>query len=115
MNIILIINDSPWGSTLAATAVRLAKRFADTGHTLQAVFFREDGVYNCVPGTSSDPGTGDLAALWADLNKQHETELLVCQASVVRRLSGLPAAPFRQAGLVEIADRVADCDRVITF
>lgn len=115
LNIVLIINESPWGSTLSATAARLASGFADKGFTVQAVFFREDGVYNCVRGTSSDPGAGDLSAAWVALNEQQDTRLMVCQSSAVRRLSDSPEPPFREAGLVEVADLVADCDRVITF
>ena len=115
LNIVFIINESPWGTTLAATAARVASRVRDTGHTLQAVFFREDGVYNCITGTAVESGSPDLLASWVDLNDRQGTELLVCQASAARRLGHSLAAPFRESGLVEITDLIADCDRVVTF
>ena len=85
------------------------------GHDLIAVFFREEGVYNCVPGTAGETGMRDLAAAWAGLNERHGVDLMVCQSSAVRRLSGPCKNPFREAGLVELMDRVAECDRVVTL
>ena len=115
LNIILIINESPWGNSLSATAARLAGHVSDSGHNLQAVFFREDGVYNCQRGMSETSSTENPAGAWADLGANHDTHLMVCQSSAARRLPQKPESPFREAGLVELMDRVADCDRVITL
>jgi tRNA 2-thiouridine synthesizing protein D len=115
LNILLVVNDSPWGSTLAVTALRIARAAVAAGHRLQAVFFRGDGVYNTMMGTAADPGTPDLAAGWSQLAETGETELLVCQSSAKRRLNAPLAAPFREAGLVEFSDRMEGCERVLTF
>lgn len=115
MNILLVVNDSPWGSTLAATALRMARAAVAAGHRLDAVFFRGEGVYNAIPGTAADPGTPELAEAWLRLSEAGNVELLVCQSSAKRRLNAPVAAPFREAGLVEFSDRLADCDRVLTF
>lgn len=115
VNIILIINESPCGSTLATTARRIARSILDAGHELQAVFFREDGVYNALAGTAGEPAADSPAPAWAELSERHGIDLMVCQSSAVQRLPGQPAAPFRIAGLVELMDRIASCDRVITL
>lgn len=115
LNIVVVINESPWGSTLTATALRVARGCADAGHCLIAVFFREDGVYNCIRGTATDEGLEDHAGSWVKLNRDHQSMLMVCKSSAARRLSEPLLPPFREAGLVELVDLIADCDRVITF
>lgn len=115
LKIILIINESPWGSTLASTALRLARGMVGAGHELQAVFFREDGVYNSMRGTARESGVENPADAWSELNVQYGANLMVCQSSALRRLANETAGPFREAGLVELTDLIADCDRVITF
>jgi tRNA 2-thiouridine synthesizing protein D len=115
LKIIFVINESPWGSTLSSTALRIARSVLQANHELSTVFFREDGVYNGVADTANDSDAADLFDSWAGLNEQFGTSLLLCQSSVARRLSAPPGKPFRVAGLVEFVDLVADCDRVMTF
>jgi tRNA 2-thiouridine synthesizing protein D len=115
VKIILVVNDSPWGSTLSATAERIARAMVDAGHRLEAVFFREEGVYNAVASMAGHGEAADLAQCWAKLAEQAGTDLMVCQSSSTRRLDSPPAAPFREAGLVEFIDRLAACDRALTF
>lgn len=115
MQYILIVNYSPWGSVLAGTALRIARAIAEAGHEVQAVFFREDGVYNSLTGTLSDEAATPLAESWVGVNRVHGTELLVCDSSWQRRLAGPPAQPFRSAGLVTLMEKVSRSDRVLTF
>lgn len=112
---LVIVNDSPWGSTRAGTALRLSRAIVAAGHRLDCVFFREDGVYNVVTATAEDAETPNLARSWAELAQGGESALLVCQSSCQRRLASAPAAPFREAGLVELIDRLDKCDRVVTL
>ncbi|HKJ17467.1 MAG TPA: DsrE family protein [Xanthomonadales bacterium] len=114
MKFIFVINESPWGSTLPSSALRIAERVLEANHDL-AVFFREDGVYNVVAGTVSDSGTDDLAGAWLNLGETDRVDLMVCQASLARRLAETPKMPFRPASLVELTDLLSDCDRVVTF
>ena len=115
MQYILIVNHSPWGSILAGTALRIALAIIEGGHQVQAVFFREDGVYNSLTGTLSDEAATPLAESWAAASRAHGTELLVCDSSWQRRLADPPAHPFRSAGLVTLMENVSRCDRVLTF
>lgn len=115
MKIVLIVNESPWGSTRAVTACRLARAALEAGHQVPVVFFREEGVYNAISGTEADSGTPDLFSSWSGFAENGGTELMVCQSSCRRRLAGPVASPFREAGLAEFADRLASCDRVLTL
>lgn len=115
MKLAFIVNDSPWGSARAVTALRIARAALGAGHELPTVLFRGEGVYNVIGGTIADPGTPELARSWSDLAGEAGTELMVCQASARRRLSAPVTSPFREAGLVEFNDRLAQCDRVVTF
>ncbi len=114
LKIIIVVNASPWGSTLSSTAARIADGLLAEKHQL-TVFFREDGVYNAVPDTDCDSDVRDLADAWKKMGSQHRVSLLVCQSSAARRLTGQLHNPFRSASLVEFSDLLADCDRVVTF
>lgn len=115
MQYILIVNESPWGSLLAGTALRLGRAVIEAGHALETVFFREEGVYHALLGTSSDEGATPLAESWAETSREHGTELLVCDSSWQRRLADPPSRPFQSAGLVALMHKVVACDRVLSL
>jgi tRNA 2-thiouridine synthesizing protein D len=119
VNILLIVNESPWGSTLADTAARFLKAALAGGHRVPAVFFHGDGVYNALPGRATDAGAADLARQWGRLGRDHGVELLLCSTAAARRLPHRVAEslepPFREAGLAELLDRAVLCDRVVSF
>ena len=115
MKILLIVNNSPWGSTLGLTALRFARAAIAQGMSLSAVVFREDGVYQAVAGRAADAGTPDMFRAWADLGSQHSVSLLLCSSSSQRRLASTPGDEFREAGLVEMLEFMNSSDRVITF
>lgn len=115
MKLLLVVNASPWGSTRAVTAFRLARAVLAAGHEIPAVFFRGEGVYNALGGTVADAGTPELAPSWSELAGDGKSDLMVCQASVRRRLNAPVKSPFREAGLVEFNDRLAGCDRLVTL
>jgi tRNA 2-thiouridine synthesizing protein D len=113
VKVLVIVNESPWGGTLAATALRLARSLLDGGHSIDAVFFRGDGVYNLLPGQGED--AFDLAAGWNSLASASEFPLLLCSSASARRLDREPDGRFRPAGLAEVLERMSGCDRVVTF
>lgn len=119
MNILLIVNASPWGSTLAGTAARFLRAALAGGHRIPAVFFNGEGVYNGVQGRVTDPGTADLCSEWASLGRDHGIEMLLCSAASARRLPGPGPlsgdSTFREAGLAEMLTLLEACDRVVTF
>ena len=112
MNVFLLVNDSPWGSTRSATALRLARAVLDQGHSLAAVYFQGDGVYNAISGDSADPGTAQLSSAWSEMALAAGCELLLCSSACARRLPGDVAyeldAPYRLIGrgaVFEVMDR----------
>ena len=119
MDILVIVNESPWGSSLATAALRFVRAAQHAGKRVAAVFFHGDGIYNALPGRASDDGLPSPVQDWCELAGQGNTELLLCSAASARRLAqsvvnDLPVE-FREAGLVEMWDLAGRCDRIVTF
>ena len=119
MDILVIVNESPWGSSLATAALRFVRAAQHSGKRVPAVFFHNDGIYNALLTRSSDDGLPSPVHSWCELAGRGETELLLCSAASARRLAQsavneLPTA-FREAGLVEMWGLAEHCDRVVTF
>jgi len=112
---LVIVNESPWGSTLSLSACRFVNAALDCGVAISAVYFREEGIYNSLPGEAPDAGTPDLCSAWRDLARTAGFPLLVCSSSRLRRLAEPPANGFQSSGLTEMFELVLDSDRVVTF
>ena len=119
MNVLLIVNESPWASSLANTALRFARTALAEGACVSAVFFQGDGVYNAFGGSTIDPGAEDLSQAWADLARQGAFQLLLCSSALARRIPLKQGrdltAPYRAAGLVEMIELLDRSDRVLSF
>lgn len=115
MKVLVIVNHSPWGSSLAVTALRLVRAMSGGGLQPAAIYFREDGVYHALQGRISDSGTVDMAQSWLELSRQQDVPLLLCSSASQRRLQSAPVAGFREAGLAEVLELMDACDRVVTF
>jgi len=115
MKILLIVNSSPWGSTLAVTALRFARAVVAEGMTVTAVFFREDGIFHAVGSRATDAGTPALSEAWPEFALTNGAELLVCRSSGQRNLAQSLSGPFREAGLAEMMALMAASDRVVTW
>lgn len=115
MKFLLVVNESPWGSTLSLSAWRFVKAAIDLKIHVSAVFFREDGVYNALPGEAGDAGTPDLVTAWRQLAAEAGVRLLLCSSSRLRRLDREPQSPFETSGLTEFVELMLDSDRVVTF
>ncbi len=113
MKVLVIVNESPSGSTLAATALRLVRSLLDGDHAIDAVYFRGDGVYNLLAGQGET--TSELAGEWDSLAATAGFPLLLCSSAAARRLDREPGGRFRLAGLAEVLERMSHCDRVMTF
>lgn len=114
VNVLVIVNASPWGSSLGLAAQRLVASLLDEGVGVPAVFFREEGVYHAVAGRAADAGTPSMGPRWRQLSADHGIDLLICSTASQRRLERAPEG-FREAGLAEVLERMAACDRVVSF
>jgi sulfur relay protein TusD/DsrE len=112
---LIIVNESPWASGLALCASRFVRAATASGHGITAIFFREDGVYNAVPGEQTDAGTPDLFKAWAELSAAAGTRLLLCRSSRLRRLQTNPPECFEESGLTEMFELMLHSDRVVSF
>jgi sulfur relay (sulfurtransferase) complex TusBCD TusD component (DsrE family) len=124
VKVLVIVNTSPWGSSLGVTALRLVRTMlqrtmlqpgAGDGLRIAAVYFREEGVYHAVPGRITDSGTPALRDAWLALAALHGLPLLLCSSAAQRRLDDCPSGGFREAGLAEVLDLMRSCDRVVSF
>jgi sulfur relay protein TusD/DsrE len=112
---LVVVNESPWASGLALCASRFVRAASASGHQISAIFFREDGVYNALPGELTDAGTPDLVKTWAELAAAADTRLLLCSSSRLRRLENNPSACFAESGLTEMFELMLQSDRVVSF
>jgi tRNA 2-thiouridine synthesizing protein D len=115
VKVLIIVNESPWSSTLGVTALRVAEAFGAAGLDIAAVYFREEGVYHAQPGRATDSGTPNLFEAWQSAARQAGFPLLVCASAAQRRLPGPCEGEYREAGLAEVMEFVAACDRVVSF
>jgi tRNA 2-thiouridine synthesizing protein D len=115
MKILLVVNSSPWGSTLAVTALRFARAAIAEGMTVAAIFFREDGVFHVSGSRATDAGTPALSEAWPEFARSSGAKLLVCRSSGQRNLAQSPSGAFREAGLAEMIELMAATDRVVTW
>lgn len=119
MRFLIIVSDSPWGTSASTAAWRCARALVAAGEVLDAVFFNGDGVYNALPGAMADGGKPGPQASWAALAGASGARLLVCSAAAGRRIdsptqAALPA-PFSVVGLAALLERMDACDRVVAF
>ncbi len=115
MKILVIVTESPWGSSLGVTALRLVRALIGEGEQLCAVYFREEGVYHAQQGRAGDAGTPSLYEAWEELARNQGVQLMVCSSAAQRRLDKAPGGSFAEAGLAQMMELLQDCDRVVTF
>ena len=128
MKISLLVLGSPLAGAGADSAWRYADAAARKGHELISVFFYQDGVYNgneyCAPAQDEVP----RVERWAELAQSSNAELILCVASAARRgildeaearrfskNAGNMHPAFTLAGLGQLVDAAAHCDRLLTF
>ncbi len=116
MKCLVIVNESPWQTGIAVCALRFVQAAEAAGLRVAAVFFREDGVYHALSGTTADAGTPELTSAWQQFANRTGARLLLCSASCQRRLPPADeAAGFRQTGLADMLELMLQCDRLVTF
>jgi tRNA 2-thiouridine synthesizing protein D len=119
VDILIIVNASPWGSSLAVTALRYAHAAVADGDRLAAVYFQGEGVYNALADGAAEAGTPAMCSAWQALAEQSGTRLLLCSAAAERRLGEAAPAPypaaFRAAGLASLLGYMQQADRVVSF
>ncbi|WP_295798256.1 sulfurtransferase complex subunit TusD [uncultured Microbulbifer sp.] len=128
MKFTLVVYGAPHASEGAASALRFARALLEAGHSLYRVFFYGDGVHNGSALAAPPQDEQDLLGQWQRLQQAHNLDLVVCIAAAQRRglLSESEASRleksaanlatgFTLAGLGQLAEAAAVCERVVTF
>jgi tRNA 2-thiouridine synthesizing protein D len=128
MRYALLVMGAPYSSQAPHSALRFARALLAQGHTLDCVFFYQDGVHNASFLLTPPQDEDNLYQQWLALNDEHGVALDVCIAASLRRgllneaearRHGQPgynvAAPFELTGLGQLLELQQRCDRVITF
>lgn len=115
MKVLVIVNSSPWGGSLAVTALRLVRAMLQSRMGVAAVYFRGDGVYQALPARVNDAGTPDLREAWLKLAEADGVPLLLCSSDAQRRLDACPGGGFREAGRAKVLELLDSCDRVVAL
>ena len=124
----LAVYGAPFSAQANQTAYAFAKALIADGHTLQRVFFYQDGIHTASALAVPPQDEANLIEAWQSLADEHKVELAVCIAASLRRgllsqaeaerytkpASNL-ATGFEIVGLGQLLDAAVTSDRLITF
>ena len=124
----LLVLSSPCSGHTSRSAALFARAAIGRGHSVERVFFMDDGVFagassRVVPQDDPDP-----MELWVSLAQEHNTDLVPCISSAISRglldnteaerydkASSTVHPAFAISGLGQLIDAAANSDRLITF
>ena len=128
MKISIQINEGPYQHQAADTAYQFAKAAVAAGHEIFRIFFYHDGVNNATRLAVPPQDDRNIGALWQELAKEHDMDMVVCIAAAQRRgmmdadeakRQGLDAdniaEGFRISGLGQLIEAGIESDRLIVF
>ena len=113
----ILVNEGPFTHQASDSAYHFAKAAIAKGHTVERVFFYNDGVNNA--NRLSEPQSDDrnLVNLWSTFAEEHNADLVVCIAAALRR--GIKeenlADGFRISGLGQLVEAGIENDRLVVF
>lgn len=128
MNFSIQINEGPFTHQAADTAYQFTKAALENGHEIFRVFFYHDGVNNGTMYGVPPQDDRNVQALWSELAKKHDLDLVICIAAAQRRgimdadeaarhAKGGPniAPKFRISGLGQLIEAGIQSDRLMVF
>ncbi|AEO08864.1 sulfur transfer complex subunit TusD [Buchnera aphidicola str. Ak (Acyrthosiphon kondoi)] len=128
MNYTILVTGAAYGTQNSSTAFLFCKSLLKTKNTLHSIFFYCDGVLNANRMTTPAIDEFNLIEAWQELHKKHKVKLYVCNSAALRRgviedeilldiniKKGNLAFFFQLSGLVELANSIKICDRIIQF
>ncbi|MDH3692435.1 MAG: sulfurtransferase complex subunit TusD [Gammaproteobacteria bacterium] len=117
MKLGILINEGPFTHQASDSAYRFTVAALAKGHEIYRVFFYNDGVYNA--NKLSEPQTDDrnLVALWSQLGRDHDIDVVVCVAAALRRgiKDEVLKDGFRISGLGQLVEAGIQADRLVVF
>ena len=85
MNIGILLKEGPYNHQAADTAYKFAEAAIKKGHTIDAVFFYNDGVINATKLMDPPQDDRHIANRWKNLCQKHGVQILACVAAAKRR------------------------------
>ncbi|WP_284443157.1 sulfurtransferase complex subunit TusD [Buchnera aphidicola] len=128
MKYTILVTGAAYGTQNSSSAFLFCKSLLKTKHILHSVFFYCDGVLNANSMTTPAIDEFNLIEAWQGLNKKYKVKLYVCNSAALRRgviedektlnvnvKKGNLAFFFQLSGLMELANSIKICDRIIQF
>lgn len=128
MNFTILITGNPISSQASLTAYHFAKAILKKDHTIQQVFFYQEGVHQGNKLSYNPSDEFNLLEAWQELVKMHPFDLLICSTAALRRgihdveqakvygkESSNIAAHFKIAGLTQLFEAITTADRFLKF
>lgn len=125
---IIQVNSAAYGNAASYSAYRFARSALESGHSIDKIFFYQDGVANTNYLNSPASDEFDLMQAWIELHNQYGTALVNCVSAALRRgvMSESDAkehghghwnmqAPFIMGGLGELVIGIESADRLVCF
>ena len=117
MKIGILLKEGPYNHQASDTAYKFAEAAIKKGHTVDAVFFYNDGVNNSTKLIDPPQDDRDIADRWTNLCQKHGVKILTCIAAAKRR--GINDDVLIDCGeitgLGNLTDVAIRNDRLITF
>ncbi|SFC05398.1 tRNA 2-thiouridine synthesizing protein D [Marinospirillum celere] len=124
----LNITGAPYSTLAPLSALRFARAALAAGHSIQRIFFYQEGVLLANQLACPPQDELNLTRAWQELANEHQLELVVCVAAALKRgvldekeakRHGLDqhnlASGFSLAGLGQLIDSFSQADRTLTF
>ena len=127
MQFSIVVHGAPEQSQGAWSAYHFACATLATGHSIYRVFFYHNGVANGSRCSRPPQDERNLAALWSELARRENLDLVVCISAAKRRgifdtteaerygCDANLAEGFVLSGLGQYTDALLVSDRLITF
>ncbi|MEH6588129.1 MAG: sulfurtransferase complex subunit TusD [Halioglobus sp.] len=128
MNYSLLVLSSPASGHSARIAMRFAHSAIARGHTIERVFFLDEGTGSGSHMAVFPQDEADRLKPWIELAETHKVELVLCISSALKRgmLDETEAERYEKAaatahpafvisGLGQLIDAAAISDRLMTF
>ncbi len=128
MKFAIQVNCSPYSGYGGLVAYRFIETALQMNHRINRVFFYKEGIYHAFKYASPPDDELQQTAMWSDLAKRHDLDLVVCISAAQRRgllctdeakrlgkLDNDVASGFRIGGLGQLLEAVLTADRVIEF
>ncbi len=128
MKFSLVILGAPYSRQASATALRFAKAAINKDHSIERVFFFDDGVYNSNALTVAPQDETNIPEEWSLLSTSHNIDMIACVSSALKRgiIDQTEAKRYEKeaanisegteiSGLGQLVEATLLSDRVITF